>query len=105
MTPCISTRTSSWRSTSPCWLNNGHPTTLARFLDFLAIRAGDRVLHVGCGVGYYTAIIAEIVGPYGHVDGDRARPRCPRTRQPLPLLLRRGSARRRGSVRRGFPRR
>ena len=49
------------------WLNNGHPTTLARFLDFLSIGASDRVLHVGCGVGYYTAIIAEIVGPSGHV--------------------------------------
>jgi protein-L-isoaspartate(D-aspartate) O-methyltransferase len=49
------------------WLNNGHPTTLARFLGFLEIEAGDRVLHVGCGVGYYTAIIAEIAGPHGHV--------------------------------------
>jgi protein-L-isoaspartate(D-aspartate) O-methyltransferase len=49
------------------WLNNGHPTTLARFLGFLEIQAGDRVLHVGSGVGYYTAIIAEIVGPHGRV--------------------------------------
>jgi protein-L-isoaspartate(D-aspartate) O-methyltransferase len=56
------------------WLNNGHPTTLARFLDFLAIGAGDRVLHVGCGVGYYTAIIAEIVGPYGHVAAVEIEP-------------------------------
>jgi len=56
------------------WLNNGHPTTLARFLDLLAIRAGDRVLHVGCGVGYYTAIIAEIVGPSGHVTAVEIEP-------------------------------
>src|SRR6266852_4331190 len=50
-------------------LNNGHPSTLASWLDALEIKEGDRVLHVGCGVGYYTAIIAEVVGPNGHVIG------------------------------------
>jgi protein-L-isoaspartate(D-aspartate) O-methyltransferase len=33
------------------------------------LRRGDRVIHVGCGVGYYTAIIAEVVGPSGQVIG------------------------------------
>jgi protein-L-isoaspartate(D-aspartate) O-methyltransferase len=28
---------------------------------------GDRVLHIGCGSGYYTAILASMVGPGGHV--------------------------------------
>jgi protein-L-isoaspartate(D-aspartate) O-methyltransferase len=50
-------------------LNNGRPGRLARWLDFLELRAGERALHVGCGVGYYTAIIAEVVGPRGHVVG------------------------------------
>src|SRR3984893_5727343 len=50
-------------------LNNGHPSTLASWLDALELKEGDRVLHVGCGVGYYTAIIAEVVGPNGHVTG------------------------------------
>jgi protein-L-isoaspartate(D-aspartate) O-methyltransferase len=48
-------------------LNNGQPSTLAFFLDNLELKEGDRVLHVGCGVGYYTAIIAEVVGPAGKV--------------------------------------
>ena len=26
-------------------------------------------LHVGCGVGYYTAVLAEVVGPSGDVLG------------------------------------
>lgn len=50
-------------------LNNGHPSTLASWLDALELKKGDRALHVGCGVGYYTAIIAEVVGPHGHVTG------------------------------------
>jgi protein-L-isoaspartate(D-aspartate) O-methyltransferase len=50
-------------------LNNGHPSTLASWLDALELKEGDRALHVGCGVGYYTAIIAEVVGPNGHVTG------------------------------------
>jgi protein-L-isoaspartate(D-aspartate) O-methyltransferase len=48
-------------------LNNGQPSTLALFIDSLELKEGDRVLHVGCGVGYYTAIIAEVVGPTGQV--------------------------------------
>jgi len=50
-------------------LNNGEPAALARWLDSLALRAGDRLLHIGCGVGYYTAIAAEAVGPGGNVVG------------------------------------
>lgn len=50
-------------------LNNGQPSALATWIYFLELQQGDRVLHVGCGVGYYTAIMAEIVGPTGHVVG------------------------------------
>ncbi len=48
-------------------LNNGQPGTLARWIDAIDLKLGDRVFHVGCGVGYYTAIIAEAVGPAGKV--------------------------------------
>jgi protein-L-isoaspartate(D-aspartate) O-methyltransferase len=33
-------------------LNNGQPSGLASWIHFLELRQGDRVLHVGCGVGY-----------------------------------------------------
>src|SRR5271154_2240257 len=46
-------------------LNNGQPGALARWIDALDLKTGDRVFHVGCGVGYYTAIMAEVVGPGG----------------------------------------
>ncbi len=48
-------------------LNNGHPSSLAHWLDALGLKAGDRVFHLGCGVGYYTAIMARVVGPTGHL--------------------------------------
>jgi len=48
-------------------LNNGEPLALLQFLDSLALSAGDRFLHIGCGVGYYTAIAAQVVGPQGGV--------------------------------------
>jgi protein-L-isoaspartate(D-aspartate) O-methyltransferase len=50
-----------------CHLNNGQPSALARWIDALELASGDRVYHLGCGVGYYTAIIAEVVGPAGGV--------------------------------------
>ena len=50
-------------------LNNGLPSAVVWWLDCLDLREGDRVLHVGSGTGYYTAIIAEVVGPTGHVIG------------------------------------
>jgi protein-L-isoaspartate(D-aspartate) O-methyltransferase len=48
-------------------LNNGHPEFWARLLDKLEIRAGDKVFHVGAGLGYYTAIMAELAGADGAV--------------------------------------
>jgi protein-L-isoaspartate(D-aspartate) O-methyltransferase len=55
-------------------LNNGHPSSLARWIAAADVRAGDRVLHVGCGVGYYTAIFAELAGPSGQVVGIEVDP-------------------------------
>lgn len=48
-------------------LFNGHPGTIAPWIDALSLAAGRRVLHVGCGLGYYTAIAARIVGATGRV--------------------------------------
>ena len=44
-------------------LNNGQPSGVATWLHLLELRSGDRVLQVGCGLGYYTAIIAAAVTP------------------------------------------
>lgn len=48
-------------------LNNGQPSALAFWFDTMELQEGDCVVHVGCGTGYYTAILAEVVGPEGHV--------------------------------------
>lgn len=48
-------------------LHNGQPSALARWIDALGIAPGDTVMHLGCGLGYYTAILAELAGPLGQV--------------------------------------
>ena len=48
-------------------LNNGQPSLWAIHLGLLHVRPGDRILHLGCGTGYYTAILAELTGPAGKV--------------------------------------
>jgi protein-L-isoaspartate(D-aspartate) O-methyltransferase len=54
---------------APQGLNNGQPSSLAYWIDALELKPGERVYHLGCGVGYYTAIIAEVVGGQGSVVG------------------------------------
>jgi len=48
-------------------INIGEPVLHAMCLDALGLRAGETVVHVGAGVGYYTAILAQLVGPTGRV--------------------------------------
>jgi protein-L-isoaspartate(D-aspartate) O-methyltransferase len=48
-------------------LFNGQPGTLAPWIDALELQRGARVLHVGAGLGYYTAIMAHCAGPDGRV--------------------------------------
>jgi protein-L-isoaspartate(D-aspartate) O-methyltransferase len=55
-------------------INNGQPSALARWIDALDLKAGDRTYHLGCGVGYYTAIMAETVGASGSVAGIEIHP-------------------------------
>src|SRR5205823_169564 len=48
-------------------LNSGQPSLWAALLDQLDLRPGERVLQVGSGVGYYSAVLAELVGRAGRV--------------------------------------
>jgi protein-L-isoaspartate(D-aspartate) O-methyltransferase len=48
-------------------INNGEPSLHARILDAVRPQPGERVLQIGCGSGYYTALLAELVGPSGRV--------------------------------------
>ena len=48
-------------------LNNGEPGLHMGLLDILAPVAGEHVVQIGVGTGYYTAILAELVGARGRV--------------------------------------
>jgi protein-L-isoaspartate(D-aspartate) O-methyltransferase len=49
-------------------LNIGQPSLWAFHFDRIGVQPGERVLQIGAGSGYYTAILAEVVGPTGRVD-------------------------------------
>ena len=59
-------------------INNGQPALHAQWLAAAAPKRGERVVHVGCGGGYYTAVLAELVGPAGHVDAYEVDPEVAR---------------------------
>jgi protein-L-isoaspartate(D-aspartate) O-methyltransferase len=48
-------------------INIGEPSLHARCLDACAHRPGETVVQVGAGSGYYTAILAHLVGRQGRV--------------------------------------
>jgi protein-L-isoaspartate(D-aspartate) O-methyltransferase len=48
-------------------LNNGQPSLWAFLYDQLDLAPGERIVHIGIGTGYYSAVLAEIVGANGHV--------------------------------------
>ncbi len=48
-------------------INNGEPALHIGMLASLAPQPGDHVVHIGTGSGYYTAIIARLVGSTGRV--------------------------------------
>jgi protein-L-isoaspartate(D-aspartate) O-methyltransferase len=55
-------------------INCGMPSVVATQIEQLAPAEGMRVLHVGTGSGYYTAILAELVGERGTVVGVEYEP-------------------------------
>lgn len=48
--------------------NNGQPTLHAACIAALNVKKGERVVHVGAGTGYYTTLLAKLVGETGSVD-------------------------------------
>ncbi|MDA9434578.1 protein-L-isoaspartate O-methyltransferase family protein [Bradyrhizobium sp. CCBAU 51627] len=48
-------------------INIGIPGAHAYWLSGCGVREGETVLQIGAGTGYYTAILAELVGPDGRV--------------------------------------
>ena len=50
------------------------PRTVAAMLRLLQVRAGDRVLDVGSGSGWTTALLAHLTGPTGRVRGVEVLP-------------------------------
>lgn len=49
-------------------INNGQPSLHAAWLSAVDPQPGDTVVQIGIGAGYYTAILAELVGPEGRVE-------------------------------------
>lgn len=69
-------------------LNNGEPGLWARLFDRLKIAQGERVIQIGAGAGYFTAVLAEIVGAGGTVTAyeidDRLAARAAEALKPWP---------------------
>ncbi|MGB6692223.1 MAG: protein-L-isoaspartate(D-aspartate) O-methyltransferase [Terracidiphilus sp.] len=55
-------------------LNNGQPSLHAMCLEALNPQRGERVVQVGAGTGYYTAVLALLVGETGEVDAYEIEP-------------------------------
>lgn len=59
-------------------IHTGEPSLHARCLAAAAPAPGEHVVHIGCGTGYYTAILAHLVGDSGavvavEIDSELAR--------------------------------
>ena len=48
-------------------LNNGQPSFHAHLMACAAPKPGEHAVHVGAGLGYYSAILGHLVGPGGQV--------------------------------------
>jgi protein-L-isoaspartate(D-aspartate) O-methyltransferase len=49
-------------------INNGQPSLHAAWLAALDPQPGEAAVQIGAGTGYYTALLATLVAPGGHVD-------------------------------------
>jgi protein-L-isoaspartate(D-aspartate) O-methyltransferase len=57
-----------------CGQTNSQPRTVDAMLRLLAVREGQRVLDVGSGSGWSTALLAHLTGPTGEVVGVELEP-------------------------------
>lgn len=73
--PCSIYRNASIPLDESRQLLSGHPGLVARYLDHLAVQPGEHMLHLGSGTGYYTALLAELVGSAGRVVATEAEAR------------------------------
>jgi protein-L-isoaspartate(D-aspartate) O-methyltransferase len=55
-------------------INNGQPSLHAHLIHQASVAAGEHVVHVGTGTGYYTAIMAHLAGSAGRVTGIEFEP-------------------------------
>lgn len=55
-------------------INNGEPSLHAAWLAAVHPAPGETIVHVGAGLGYYTAIMALLVRPGGHVSAYEYQP-------------------------------
>ena len=53
---------------------NSQPSTVEAMLRLLDVRRGQKVLDVGCGSGWTTALLAHLTGPTGRVLGVELEP-------------------------------
>ncbi len=55
-------------------LNNGQPSLHARLMSSLGVQPGEHVVHVAAGVGYFSALLAHLVGVAGRVTAIEFEP-------------------------------
>lgn len=55
-------------------INNGLPSLHAHCISACDPQPGETVVHIGAGTGYYTAILAHMVGGKGHVTAFEIEP-------------------------------
>jgi protein-L-isoaspartate(D-aspartate) O-methyltransferase len=55
-------------------INNGQPGMHAHAMAVAKPGPGESVIHVGAGTGYYSAVLAELVGPEGSVNAYEVEP-------------------------------
>lgn len=53
---------------------NSQPSTVRAMLRWLHVNEGDKVLDVGSGSGWTTALLAYLTGPKGHIDATERIP-------------------------------
>lgn len=56
-------------------INNGQPSLHAAWIAGVEPQPGETVVQIGIGTGYYTAILAELVGEGGRVEAFEIEPR------------------------------